>query len=131
MQAAGLVAPVKCTLYGSATARCLTCLAHQGFGTPVKGGYAPVPVALQLGVCWQAPQKDSNCSATLAPNSAVVLGPALPLAVPNLTAMQEAPVGGSLASVGGFARCRSCREREQRSLPSDIASTNRCFQLGC
>ncbi len=51
-------------------------------------------LSTQLGICWQPPQKDANCSAPLAPNSAVVLGSALPLAVPDSAAMQEAPVGG-------------------------------------
>ena len=31
-----------------------------------------------LGFCWQPPQKDANCSAPLASNSAVVFGPARP-----------------------------------------------------
>ena len=49
----------------------------------------------QLGICEQPPQKDSNCSATLEPNSAVVLGPALPSAVSDAASMQQAPVSGS------------------------------------
>ncbi|PRW05907.1 hypothetical protein C2E21_9413 isoform A [Chlorella sorokiniana] len=36
-----------------------------------------------LGFCWQPPQKDSNCSAALASNSAVVFGPARPAALKN------------------------------------------------
>ena len=34
-----------------------------------------------LGFCWQPPQKDANCSAPLAFNSAVVFGPARPKAL--------------------------------------------------
>jgi len=36
------------------------------------------PLPLQTGLCYQVPQKDSNCSAPLKSNSMVVLGPQLP-----------------------------------------------------
>lgn len=38
-----------------------------------------------LGFCWQPPQKDANCSAPLASNSAVVFGPARPKALKSAT----------------------------------------------
>ncbi|PRW44397.1 ervatamin-B-like isoform X2 [Chlorella sorokiniana] len=69
-----------------------------------------------LGVCWQPPQKDSNCSAALAPNSAVVLGSVLPLAVPSLEAMQEAPLiqdPQGTASASGAASTNKFRSAVQ------------------
>ncbi|WIA17710.1 hypothetical protein OEZ85_009227 [Tetradesmus obliquus] len=43
------------------------------------------------GICYQRPQKDASCTNQLKPNSAVVLGPALPRGV-NSTQLHSAPL---------------------------------------
>lgn len=45
----------------------------------------------QTGICYQRPQKDASCTNQLKPNSAVVLGPALPRGV-NSTQLHSAPL---------------------------------------
>lgn len=42
--------------------------------------------------CYLRPQKDLDCRASITPNSAVVLGPALPRAVPSASQLQRAPL---------------------------------------
>lgn len=47
---------------------------------------------LQTGFCYLRPQKDFSCAATNKPNSAVVLGPALPRAIPSASRLFKAPL---------------------------------------
>lgn len=46
-------------------------------GVAPTGVPAPLP---QFGICYQRPQKDANCASPLVPNSAIVLGSAVPTA---------------------------------------------------
>lgn len=51
-----------------------------------------LPARPQTGFCYQRPQKDVNCRARLNSNSAVVLGSALPRAVPSMSRLYRAPL---------------------------------------
>lgn len=48
--------------------------------------------AFETGFCYLRPQKDFNCRSSIEPNSAVVLGTALPRAVAGITRLQKAPL---------------------------------------
>lgn len=60
--------------------------------------WRPVPLhhvcllLLQTSFCYLRPQKDLDCHASITPNSAVVLGPALPRAIPSTSQLQRAPL---------------------------------------
>lgn len=56
-----------------------------------------------LGICWQRVQKDADCRADIVPNSATVLGPALPTGINLTTDLQVAPLNNAtaVASQGG------------------------------
>lgn len=45
-----------------------------------------------MGFCWQRPQKDADCKAAIMPNSASVLGPALPIGMNSTAQLQVAPL---------------------------------------
>lgn len=45
-----------------------------------------------FGVCYQRPQKDAKCAARLEPNSAIVLGPAVPTAAGSMASLSVAPL---------------------------------------
>jgi len=56
---------------------------------------AVLPLAfwcVQTGFCYQRPQKDFNCRARVKSNSAVVLGAALPKALPSASHLYKAPL---------------------------------------